>query len=149
MDPIKLNVGDFGDEVARLHENLKPRGPEISPEEEKRNFFGPSTSAAVRALQKEHKLPVTGVVNSETHAALMAAVPPRMRTIDTDLPTIQPNPVVEGIVAKPPVPRIPPVARNAEPTGPMDTSPHTLGDTAPCPHPPWFAHLRHLLVYNN
>jgi peptidoglycan hydrolase-like protein with peptidoglycan-binding domain len=74
MDPIKLNLGDFGEKVAQLHENLKQRGLQISPEEEKRSFFGPSTSAAVRTLQNEHKLPVTGVVDHVTHVALQAGV---------------------------------------------------------------------------
>ncbi|OQY99736.1 MAG: hypothetical protein B6D35_08675 [Candidatus Brocadia sp. UTAMX2] len=72
MKPIRLDVGDIGDEVARLHENLKKNGFEISPEEVKRKFFGPSTREAVQKCQKKHGLSTTGCVDEQTAAMLMA-----------------------------------------------------------------------------
>lgn len=71
MKPIRLDVGDIGEEVTRLHENLKKNGFEISHEEVKRKFFGPSTRAAVQACQKKHGLSVTGCVDEQTAAKLM------------------------------------------------------------------------------
>jgi peptidoglycan hydrolase-like protein with peptidoglycan-binding domain len=72
MNSIRLDVGDFGEAVARVHTSLKQHGFQIAPEEEKRKFFGPSTGEAVRACQKQHRLQVTGVVDAATHAALEA-----------------------------------------------------------------------------
>ncbi len=72
MNPEKLNVGDFGDDVARLHENLKARGFDVSPDEVKRKFFGPATRDAVRECQTYYGLGVTGEVDKATDAALSA-----------------------------------------------------------------------------
>ncbi len=85
MVPIRLDTGDFGDAIARLHESLRKQGFQVSPEEEKRKFFGPSTSEAVRAYQREHKLPATGVVDTATHAVLETATSVSV----TELPAIR------------------------------------------------------------
>jgi peptidoglycan hydrolase-like protein with peptidoglycan-binding domain len=88
MDPIRLYVGDFGDAVARLHESLRKQGFQISSEEQKRKFFGPSTREVVRAYQRKHKLPVTGVVDAATQAVLEKATSATV----TELPANQPSP---------------------------------------------------------
>lgn len=54
MSAEKLNVGDFGDDVTHLHENLKKHGFDVSAEEVKRKFFGPTTREAVGEFQKVH-----------------------------------------------------------------------------------------------
>jgi peptidoglycan hydrolase-like protein with peptidoglycan-binding domain len=72
MSTEKLNIGDFGDDVARLHEKLKARGFEVLPEEVKRKFYGPATRNAVRECQTCHGLGATGEVNEATAASLSA-----------------------------------------------------------------------------
>jgi hypothetical protein len=51
MSGPRLRVGDFGDEVARLQESLQERGLTLSPDEQKRKFFGPTTREAVGKFQ--------------------------------------------------------------------------------------------------
>lgn len=63
MASKKLNVGDFGDEVARLHEDLKKGGIDVPASETKRKFFGPATREAISELQKKHGLNPTGQVD--------------------------------------------------------------------------------------
>jgi peptidoglycan hydrolase-like protein with peptidoglycan-binding domain len=75
MSTDKLNLGDFGDDVVRLHEKLKASGFEVSPEEVKRKFFGPATRDAVRVCQSCHGLEVTGGVDGATAAALSVRTP--------------------------------------------------------------------------
>jgi len=74
MSSKKLNVGDFGDDVARLHEKLEARGFEVSPEEVKRRFYGPATRDAVRECQTYQGLEATGEVNEATTALLLSSV---------------------------------------------------------------------------
>jgi peptidoglycan hydrolase-like protein with peptidoglycan-binding domain len=71
MNSQRLNVGDFGDDVARLHEEIRARGFEVSPEEVKRKFYGPATRDAVRECQTCHGLDVTGDVDEATAAMLI------------------------------------------------------------------------------
>jgi peptidoglycan hydrolase-like protein with peptidoglycan-binding domain len=54
MSSKKLTVGDIGDDVTHLQENLKKHGFNVSTEEEKRKFFGPTTREAVGEFQKVH-----------------------------------------------------------------------------------------------
>lgn len=54
MESGKPNIGDFGNNVAHLHERLALHGVEISAEERNRNFFGPSTREAIGEFQKTH-----------------------------------------------------------------------------------------------
>lgn len=101
MPAPKLSVGDVGDDVALLHENLTRSGFSVSPEEVKRKFFGPSTRAAVTDLQNAASVEVTGHVDDVTHAVLR-------------IPSLSPPTVASGIVAgiesTIPTVRIPPVA---------------------------------------
>ncbi len=52
----KLNIGDFGDDVANLHERLKKHGFSVTSEEVKRKFFGPKTREAVGEFQKINRI---------------------------------------------------------------------------------------------
>src|SRR6266404_1349367 len=80
MPSPRLTSGDVGDEVARLHERLELHGLQVSTEERKRSFFGPSTREAVREFQKPHSVDPSGEVRENTAALLTgppAAVPSR------------------------------------------------------------------------
>jgi peptidoglycan hydrolase-like protein with peptidoglycan-binding domain len=70
MDSGKLKTGDFGDEVARLHETLKSKDFEVSAEEVKRKFFGPSTREAIGEFQKAHGIDPSCEVCDKTAALL-------------------------------------------------------------------------------
>jgi len=70
MESGKLSIGDFGDDVARLHERLALHGVEISAEESKRRFFGPSTREAVGEFQKTQGIDPTCEVCMATAAKL-------------------------------------------------------------------------------
>jgi hypothetical protein len=56
MEFKRLRVGDSGDEVAALHERLNLHGENVSPEEQKRKFFGPSTRRALSEFQKKNSI---------------------------------------------------------------------------------------------
>src|SRR6478752_160846 len=73
MPAPKLSVGDFGEEVAQLHQNLTQSGFSVSPEEVKRKFFGPSTRAAVSELQSANNMEATGHADELIHAVLANA----------------------------------------------------------------------------
>ncbi len=79
MKAAKLTVGDYGDDVARLHEDLMRGGFNVPAEEAKRKFFGPATREAVSDYQRRHGLEVTGEVGATTAAALSAATPTSRR----------------------------------------------------------------------
>ncbi|PTQ91460.1 PA14 domain-containing protein [Nitrosomonas nitrosa] len=66
----KLNVGDFGAEVTLLQANLKKHGFKVSVEEEKRQFFGPTTREAVGEFQKAHGIDPSCEVCKQTAALL-------------------------------------------------------------------------------
>src|SRR5262245_51036794 len=70
MNGEKLSVGDSGDQVSRLHGNLKSHGLEISNEEIKRKFFGPSTRDAVGEFQKSQGIDPSCEVCEKTAAML-------------------------------------------------------------------------------
>src|SRR6266700_3883593 len=76
MASKKLNVGDFGDEVVRLHEDLKKGGIDVPTSETKRKFFGPATREAISELQKKYGLNPTGEVDSVTAAVLSGTSTP-------------------------------------------------------------------------
>ena len=121
MDPIRLDVGDFGDAVASLHESLRKQGFQISSDEEKRKFFGPSTKEAVRAYQLKQGLGAIGIVDSRTHQALdletLRATPhiaPQIRTQATSGGTT-PTPLV-GAVSRVPSPQASPPAGTSSKT---------------------------------
>src|SRR5438094_464090 len=105
-----LNVGDFGDKVASLHEKLSKQGFDVSPEEVKRRFFGPATRAAVSECQSCNRLEVTGHVDEATAAVLSGAT----GSGSPSLATMAPLPV--GSVPMAPVPAatgVPPAATGA------------------------------------
>lgn len=86
MNPIRLDVGEFGEDVAELHSKLIKHGFEIPKAELERKFFGPATREAVRAYQKEHGLPDTGTVDIATYNALESAVATRAHSSETAQP---------------------------------------------------------------
>jgi peptidoglycan hydrolase-like protein with peptidoglycan-binding domain len=83
MEPLKLRIGDLGSDVARIQEQLALHGVEVSAEEKKQQFFGPSTRDAVRTFQKTNGIDPSCEVCQET--AKLLAVNPALET------TIQPN----------------------------------------------------------
>lgn len=93
----KLTVGDFGDEVARLHENLARSGFEVPAAEVKRRFFGPATRAAVAECQSCNQVEVTGHLDEATAAALGAST----------------------VAAASPTARVPPVSVSPAPAAPL------------------------------
>lgn len=74
MGTDRLNVGDFGDDVARLQADLKKCGYKVSAEEIKRKFFGPTTREAVGEFQKAHSIEPSFEV-CEATASLLAIQP--------------------------------------------------------------------------
>src|SRR5262249_26562691 len=83
MELSRLRAGDSGDEVARVHEKLKSHGLEVSNEEVKRKFFGPSTREAVAECQKRNALGVTCEVDEATAKALEAPLAKRDNPISS------------------------------------------------------------------
>jgi glycosidase len=73
MPKLKLEVGSLGEEVKNLHRNLAKQGFAIPSSELNRAFFGPLTRDAVMQWQRTQGLPVTGIVDERTNAALEAA----------------------------------------------------------------------------
>ncbi len=66
----QLRAGMQGADVARLQRILNNLGYRAGAED---GIFGPATEAAVRAFQKDHGLPVIGVVGPRTAALLQAS----------------------------------------------------------------------------
>ena len=66
MPTTHIGVGDFGDDVAQLHESLAAHGFAVPEEERKRKFFGPTTRAAVVKFQTAGGLEPTGHVSGQT-----------------------------------------------------------------------------------
>jgi hypothetical protein len=82
MNGPRLRVGDFGDEVARLHESLQASGLTISPEEQKRKFFGPTTREALGKFQGAMGIDATGDVSEATASKLQLPEGPSGATPD-------------------------------------------------------------------
>jgi glycosidase len=76
MAKLNLEVGAFGGEVENLHRNLAKHGSVIPSSEVSRSFFGPGTRDAVIRWQRNYGLPVTGIVDERSNAALEAAQRP-------------------------------------------------------------------------
>lgn len=68
-----LKRGDEGPDVEAMQQRLLKWNPACLPEYGPDGDFGSETEAAVKAFQKEKGLPVTGVYDAATEAALMAA----------------------------------------------------------------------------
>ncbi|AOL35823.1 MULTISPECIES: peptidoglycan-binding protein [Geobacillus] len=71
---IRLSIGSRGEDVKRVQKKLKELGyftyPTIT------GYYGTVTADAVRRFQQSVKLPVTGVVDSETYERLLGQAPP-------------------------------------------------------------------------
>jgi glycosidase len=76
MAKLNLQAGAFGDEVKNLHRKLIKHGLAIPSSEVDRAFFGPATRDAILEWQRTHGLPVTGIVDEQTNAALETAPQP-------------------------------------------------------------------------
>jgi hypothetical protein len=66
-------MGASGEDVRELHVSLLQGGYHIPAREVTQSFFGPATRQAVRRYQAQHQLPVTGVVDTRTAAAITSA----------------------------------------------------------------------------
>src|SRR2546423_931788 len=69
-----LSPGMRGQDVRRLHAELGQLGFRIPMAETAADFFGQVTLESIERLQREHSLPVTGVVNQVTAEAINRAV---------------------------------------------------------------------------
>jgi hypothetical protein len=67
-----LGIGDSGDAVSALHDELASVGREVDPAERRHAYFGSSTAETVAKLQSDSGLPETGRVDPETASALAA-----------------------------------------------------------------------------
>ncbi len=88
MPTSSLSVGTFGDDVAKLHEELRAHGFDLPSGEVQRAFFGPGTREAVRKCQLEHGLKATGEVDDETAVALKRALRNRKEHLAGDQPLL-------------------------------------------------------------
>lgn len=115
MNAAKLNVGDFGDDVTRLHEALRHYGFTAPTEEIKRKFFGPGTREAVLACQRQHGWEVTGAVDATTAALLWGVTP---TSHPSSIPDASPDLLGFPPSSRPPVPHpvsdVPKAATRAE-----------------------------------
>jgi hypothetical protein len=69
-----LQQGLAGDDIRLLHIELALLNLSISDSERVGALFGPVTFAAIQNFQKQHSLPVSGIVDPATAAAINAAV---------------------------------------------------------------------------
>jgi len=67
-----LKQGASGPDVEQLHHILQAAGLVIDPKDLGGSAFGPSTVAALKALQVQHGLPVSGEVDEGTLNVLLA-----------------------------------------------------------------------------
>ena len=65
-----MMVGARGGVVVQLHRRLVVLGVAVPAAELREDRFGPGTEAAIRRVQADHGLPVTGVVDAVTAQAL-------------------------------------------------------------------------------
>ncbi len=66
-----FKIGDSGKDVAKIAMMLKKHGSTIKPT----NKYHIGMDSAVRKFQKNHNLPVTGVVDKKTWDKLMMPLP--------------------------------------------------------------------------
>ncbi len=74
MRDADLKTGVSGDDVRELHAELNSLGFGVPQGEQQGSSFGAATDAAVREFQIAQSLPVTGVVDPATAAALGSAI---------------------------------------------------------------------------
>ena len=65
-----LRRGDRGAAVAQLHRTLEAINRTIEPKERDSRVFGGATADVISELQTQSALPVTGVFDADTHAAI-------------------------------------------------------------------------------
>jgi Neuraminidase-like domain len=100
MESGKPNIGDFGNEVAHLHERLALHGVEISAEERKRKFFGPATREAIGEFQKTHGIDPSCEVCMATAAKLEThPVATVASSLSNPSPTAAPNTLNASVAA--------------------------------------------------
>jgi hypothetical protein len=87
MQPT-IGPGDFGNEVAGLHEALRRHGIEVSAEERRRKFFGPTTREAVARFESSHGLQTTGAVPSDLQDLVTAGTNDRENAAATVEPVL-------------------------------------------------------------
>ncbi|MGB5712649.1 MAG: peptidoglycan-binding protein, partial [Waterburya sp.] len=88
MNSEKLKVGAVGNEVSRLHQTLNNQGFEVSAEEVKRKFFGPSTREAVGEFQKTHGIESSCEVCDQTATLLFNTSETAMSGSETGEPIL-------------------------------------------------------------
>ena len=65
-----LRRGDRGPAVAQLHRTLEAINRAIDPKERDGRFFGDATEGVLRKFQEQSAIPITGVFDADTHAAI-------------------------------------------------------------------------------
>lgn len=75
-----IEKGDSGDEVKKIQEALIAAGESL-PKYGADGDFGSETLAAVKNFQKKNDLPITGIVDEATKAALLKTTAPESRTV--------------------------------------------------------------------
>jgi peptidoglycan hydrolase-like protein with peptidoglycan-binding domain len=78
-----LTEGLTGDDVRLLHAELAQPNLVVPDEGRARAVFGPATVAVVQQFQKQHAIPITGVVDSAAPAAINAAMNAQFRPTST------------------------------------------------------------------
>lgn len=66
----KPRLGDYGEHVARLHQQLERQGMEIVAEEKSRQLFGAATREAIQIYQQQQGLRDSGELDETTAAAI-------------------------------------------------------------------------------
>ncbi len=69
-----ISLGLQGDDVAKLHQALIALGRDIALSDVDTRVLGPSSTAIVKAIQIDHNLPPTGVVDAKTVEAINPAL---------------------------------------------------------------------------
>ncbi len=70
----ELKQGSSGADIGQLHSALAQLGYAVPAAEQQGSSFGAGTQAAVEQFQTAHSLPVTGVVDAATAAAMSAVI---------------------------------------------------------------------------
>lgn len=81
--PVTLRRGSHGESVADAQRLLSASGDSCGQID---GVFGPATAAAVSRFQRAHRLPVTGVINKATWAALVGVPTRRARAARAEPP---------------------------------------------------------------
>lgn len=123
MLQTRLRVGDSGEGVERLHEQLARQGFAIPAQEANRRFFGPGTLEMVRAWQAATGQETSGVV-----AEPEPAPPPRIRRPEPvsearPAPTSRPVTAPDGVRESPPKA---PADKPPQPDAPVDLTKQEL-----------------------